>query len=228
MDSEAIYKTLETEIIDLRIKPGAMLSENDVCARFAVSRTPVRSVLQRLRENGLVEITPYKGSRVTLLSFDIVSQIIYQRVAVESMVMRDFMRQHSPLAVERVRHNITQMHEAVAQDGSCDVDVFYALDSEFHAIWFSETKKMYLWECIQKAQSNYSRFRMLDIVAVRNYADILAEHEEMLAILERGGQGDAAAQTALEDVLTRHLYGGVRRLGERIFTEFKEYFVDVE
>ncbi|MCD7908976.1 MAG: GntR family transcriptional regulator, partial [Clostridium sp.] len=34
-----VCETLKQEILDLRLKPGQMISENDVCDRFGVSRT---------------------------------------------------------------------------------------------------------------------------------------------------------------------------------------------
>ena len=61
-----------------------------MCEQFGVSRTPVRSVLQELRIAGLIEVTPYKSTRVTQLDFDTISQQIYLRNAVESAVMTDF------------------------------------------------------------------------------------------------------------------------------------------
>lgn len=39
---------------------------------------------------GLIEVTPYKSTRVTQLDFDTISQQIYLRNAVESAVMTDF------------------------------------------------------------------------------------------------------------------------------------------
>ena len=44
---EMVGETLKQEILDLRLKPGQMISENDVCDRFGVSRTPVRDVYKR-------------------------------------------------------------------------------------------------------------------------------------------------------------------------------------
>ena len=57
-----IYEVLEREIIDLTIRPGSSLSENPLCARFGAPRSLIRVVLQRLQENGLVKIVPYKGT----------------------------------------------------------------------------------------------------------------------------------------------------------------------
>ena len=37
---EDIYQTLEYEIVTLKIKPGETISENQLCKRFGISRTP--------------------------------------------------------------------------------------------------------------------------------------------------------------------------------------------
>ena len=89
-DYESLYQTLAGEILRFQRKPGEQLSEHELCRRFGLSRTPVRSLLQRLQENGLVQIIPRSGSRVTRLDMKLISQLIYERVAVETMVMRDF------------------------------------------------------------------------------------------------------------------------------------------
>ena len=79
--SEGIFRTLKEEILNLTLKPGQAPSENEVCTRFGVSRTPVRSVLQRLQAEGLVDVVPYKGTTVTLLRLDDIEQRIYMRIA---------------------------------------------------------------------------------------------------------------------------------------------------
>ena len=215
--SDMIYRTLEKEILDLKIKPGEALTENDLCARFNVSRTPIRSVLQRLQENGLVTITPYKTTTVTLLDYDIIGQIIYQRVAVESMVLRDFIRICSPLLVEKLRYLIRTSR--VLLEGDFETADFYELDSRLHEVWFIETKKHYLWECIQNSQSNYSRFRMLDIVEAKDFGSIVREHEELLDIIVRKDYD------AIEPLFVRHLNGGITRLGDLVYTTLKSYFI---
>ena len=86
--SHDIFQTLYQQIMLLELKPGSTLRENALCEQFGVSRTPVRSVLQELRIAGLIEVTPYKSTRVTQLDFDTISQQIYLRNVVESAVWR--------------------------------------------------------------------------------------------------------------------------------------------
>ena len=43
---------------------------------------------------------------MTLLSLDNIKQMIYMRVAVETMVLRDFLKVQNPMTLEEIRHAI--------------------------------------------------------------------------------------------------------------------------
>ena len=86
---EMVYQVLKKEILDLELKPGQLIKETEICERFSVSRTPVRDALRLLQEQGFVITVPYRGIYVTLLSLSNIKQMIYMRVAVETMVSTD-------------------------------------------------------------------------------------------------------------------------------------------
>ena len=139
-----IYEVLEREIIDLTIRPGSLLSENPLCARFGAPRSLIRVVLQRLQENGLVKIVPYKGTTVTRLNREIVEELIYERTAVEARVLRDFSPKCTPeqRALIRVR---VDAYEALARAEAPDYNKLYEADRLLHETWFAAMDKMYLW-----------------------------------------------------------------------------------
>ena len=103
---EMVYESLKQDILDLELKPGQLLKETELCQRFGVSRTPVRDALRMLQEQGFVLTVPYKGIYVTLLSLSNIKQMIYMRVAVETMVLRDFMKVATPMVMEDIRYLI--------------------------------------------------------------------------------------------------------------------------
>jgi DNA-binding GntR family transcriptional regulator len=47
--------------------PGARVPERELCARFGVSRTPLRECLKVLAAEGLVELLPNRGARIATL-----------------------------------------------------------------------------------------------------------------------------------------------------------------
>ena len=217
--SQEIFRILENEIVTLKIKPGETLSENVLCERFGVSRSPIRSVLQELRLCGLVTITPYKSTQITRMNFNIINQIIYQRMAVETFIQEDFIKTSHMLELEKIRHIHSSMRQLLKSD-TFDASQFYTLDSQLHSVWFAAARKEYLWDCIQKSNCHYTRFRMLDIVEIKNYSQIVDEHGAILTALENG---DTAA---IRPLMQKHLFGGITRLGRLIFTDLKDYFVE--
>lgn len=214
---EMVYEVLRQEILDLILKPGQSIAENELCERFGVSRTPVREAVSRLQEQGFVKNVPYSGTFVTLLNLNDIKQMIYMRVAVETMVMRDFMQIATPMIMEEVRYMIRKQ-KALIQEPGFDPELFYRLDAELHGIWFEATDKMKLWEILQANQLHYTRYRMLDFVTETDFTRIINEHQLMFELLKKKEEG------RLEEVLKEHLYYSVNRKDRRIEVEYQDYF----
>jgi len=67
MNGMDIYQKLKDDIITLKLKPGQMISENEIASIYNVSRTPIKNAFLRLKGEKYIEIIPQKGSYVTLL-----------------------------------------------------------------------------------------------------------------------------------------------------------------
>lgn len=64
----AIYKEVRRRICTNRYPPGELLGEEVLANEFKVSRSPIRRVLSRLEQEGLIEIRHGVGSQVTGIS----------------------------------------------------------------------------------------------------------------------------------------------------------------
>ena len=218
-NSEEIYKILENELVTLQIKPNEILSENALCARFDVSRTIVRSALQRLSQVGFVEIIPHVGTRVTAIDLEEVNQYIYMRIAIEVKILTDFIRTMTPPQIEKLRFCQKSLEDAVnevhdfSQLDISMADEFLSKDLSFHKTYFQFMGKDILWDIISQPKPGYSRFIHLDIIGGKNLPDVLKEHSELMNAIE------SSSLDSIEDILTRHLYGGIRRLGSKIYSD---------
>jgi DNA-binding GntR family transcriptional regulator len=181
-----------------------------------VSRTPVHSALKRLADRKLIRIVPYKEIKVTLINLHQIKQMIYMRTAIETMVARDFVNLGNPLLMENLRYHLRRQKSLLSTEFS--PHEFYTEDSAFHQILFDAIGMNFLWKKIQHAQVHYTRFRMLDIVGVRDFFSIVKEHETLFSMIEK------KKIDALEAFFMRHFNGGIRRLGKRIQTEYSGYF----
>ena len=187
---EMVYESLKQDILNLELKPGQLLKETELCERFGVSRTPVRDALRMLQEQGFVLTVPYKGIYVTLLSLSNIKQMIYMRVAVETMVLRDFMEQAAtPLVLEDIRY-VIRKQQAIILEADFKPEQFYRLDAQMHAIWFEVMKKQKLWEILQAQQLHYTRFRMLDFETETDFPRIIKEHKRIFDLIEADAVSD--------------------------------------
>lgn len=214
---EYVFETLKKEILNLELKPGQSIGENEICARFDVSRTPVREALRRLQEQDYVRTVPYSGTYVSRINMDTIRQMIYMRVAVELMVMRDYRRIATPMMLEEIRFLIRKQ-ELLIEEPDFEPEQFYPLDGSMHAIWFEATHKGKLWEFIQDQQLHYSRYRMLDFVTETDFTRIIREHNKLLELLESGDD------ERLEEALKAHLYISMTRMKHAIEVEYRDYF----
>lgn len=85
---ERIYTALFSRITSNQYGDSDWLREDSVAEEFGVSRTPVRSVLKQLEQDGLVELIPKKGARVLPFTLDDFEEIYDLRLALESLALR--------------------------------------------------------------------------------------------------------------------------------------------
>src|SRR5262245_38685959 len=76
-----VYDRLRTEIVALRMQPGATINRLKLQRQFGLSSTPVRDALMRLGEEGLVEIVAQSATRVSLIDINKARQAQFLRRA---------------------------------------------------------------------------------------------------------------------------------------------------
>jgi DNA-binding GntR family transcriptional regulator len=84
---QAVYESLREMIVWLELPPGERLVENELAARFGVSKTPVREALALLDADGLVETVPYRGTTVRWLT---VPEMQEQNILVDALEIPAF------------------------------------------------------------------------------------------------------------------------------------------
>src|SRR5690242_1434669 len=62
---EQAYQSIKGRILELHMAPGAPFKEGELATRLGLGKTPVREALARLRREGLVEVAPRSGYRVS-------------------------------------------------------------------------------------------------------------------------------------------------------------------
>ncbi len=215
-NTELIYLDLKKSILNLVYKPGEIITEQEISNKYNISRTPCRDILQKLKMCGLISCIPFKSNYVSLLDLNIIKQSIYMRIAIETMILRDTIKKSDEKLIAELEHNLKLQELLLKSD--FEVEDFYKLDCSFHKLWFNITDNLFIWEQIEKAQTDYRRFRMLDIVEVKNFNAIYEDHKIIFEVIKNKDFD------SIEKIITSHLNSGINRLKNLIDKDLVKYF----
>jgi GntR family transcriptional regulator, rspAB operon transcriptional repressor len=80
-----VARAVSEEIITLRLQPGSRLTEEEVCGRYGVSRSPVREAFKALEADGLIIRSARRGVRVTPMGREDLDEVYTCRAALEGL-----------------------------------------------------------------------------------------------------------------------------------------------
>ncbi len=83
-DTQAAYTQIRSRILEGRLAPGNPVSPRNMADELMLGHMPVRSAIQRLVVEGLVEVIPRKGTYVTAPTKIDLREIFEVRLALES------------------------------------------------------------------------------------------------------------------------------------------------
>ena len=133
---EAAYAHLRGAILAGSLLPGARISEPGLAQELGISRTPVREALQRLAQEGLVELLPGKGARVRVLSAEEVREVYDVRALIEGEAAALAAQNATEAELNRLEKLLLELDalpaEAYAQQMQVDFDFHTALVEAAH------------------------------------------------------------------------------------------------
>ena len=189
--ADQVHRVLREAIVRVRLLPGTPISENSICRQFAVSRTPVRAAIQRLSEEGLVDVYPQQGSFVSRIRIGGIHDNQFVRRSLEVALLREV----APIwtdAMSRSMRDAIDAQAAAIKAG--DADGFHLHDEHFHQLFAIHAGRDGVWASILAAKSQLTRFIRFSGHAQR-LPVVIGEH---LAILDALDAGEAkAAEAAL-------------------------------
>ncbi|MEV4014211.1 GntR family transcriptional regulator [Nonomuraea angiospora] len=213
--SDRVYDELVSAIRDLRLAPGASLSETDLAERLHVSRTPVREALARLVDAGLVRVVPQVGTRVGLISLRDVEEARFVRESLEVAAFEVVCADPAP-DVSVLRELLDRQEHSYRTE---DYDAFFAADEALHCEIFSLSGYPRAWQAVQRMKLQLDRLRRLaqpDLASVRELID---EHTKIVDALE------AADLPTGRALISRHARRALE-LGPSLRAEHPDYFTD--
>jgi DNA-binding GntR family transcriptional regulator len=179
-DVETIYRTIRTDIIRMRLRPGERLSENELGLRFGTSRTPVREAIVRLVEDGLIEVRPQRGTYVARISLQAVRRARFVRNALELAIIREAAEHGVPDAV------LEEAMRAIAdqENARLDPELFTTADDMFHRTFANGVGYGDIWSVVENQKAQFDRIRFLSLPNVTPIDHLIEQHRMILSAVE--------------------------------------------
>lgn len=149
------YRALEELIVTLQIEPGAAMSESALSDRLGIGRTPVREALQRLSREGLIEVKPRRGIRVTPIDMAKHIQLLELRRSLEQLLAEAAAERATP--AERAEFGEIAEGMEVAAKRNDDV-AFMRLDRQFNRLLCQAARNDYVTNAMTLIQGLSRRF----------------------------------------------------------------------
>lgn len=195
-----VTRVLRHAIVTMRIRPGEMLSEQDIATRLGVSRQPVREAFIKLSEAGLIRVLPQRGTLVVKISRAAVEDARFIREAVECAVARDAALLSSPRTVENLSDNLARQRRAAKVK---DAEAFFTLDEEFHRLLAEAAGRPSAWRVVEDVKPQMDRVRYIDMTDVMPMRVLIDQHAAIVSAVKAGDP--AAAEAAMRSHLSEIL-----------------------
>ena len=213
---EMVYRTLRDKIVSMELKPGTIISTQEIADSMSVSRTPVREAFIRLQREELLDVAPQRSTMVSKINMDRVYQERFIREALEIEAMQKFVEVATAESLNRMRRNIEKQYAAIAEQRYID---FLELDNAFHQAAFTETHEDLGRSIVQQMNGHYGRIRLISAWEGQIVSAAMQEHERYVDYIER-------KDTARARKLLRTHLQALRVQEEILLTNWSEYFSD--
>ncbi|MBD3108831.1 GntR family transcriptional regulator [Bacillus sp. AGMB 02131] len=179
--NEYAYRLVKDAIMSLQLHPGQSISEVELAASLQISRTPIRRVMTKLKEENLVEVYPQIGTYVSKINFQLTEEAAFMRYTLEKEILKMSCQSFSQKRLEALVENLAEQEKLIGQNDK--VHKFHELDQQFHCLIFEENKMEHVWKSISRLSTHYNRIRVLSEMN-HGFEDAIEQHKEIIKLIE--------------------------------------------
>jgi DNA-binding GntR family transcriptional regulator len=214
--AEQVYRALREAILTCRLEPNEAISENRLCGLFGVSRSPVRTAITRLAEDGLIDIFPQRGTFVAPIKLRQVREAQFARSALEVALAAEAAKHWRDSDTKALNANLEQQKRHAKAGDGWD---FYCDNESFHQVIARAARLEGVWDTVQNVKMLWDRIGHMANRVPAHMAEIVEEHRAIVEALESRDAKRAAA------AMRQHLKS-VDHAIARLKPEHADYFVE--
>lgn len=203
--------------MSLQLQPGQLISEIELAEQLQISRTPIREVMAKLKEENLVEVLPQVGTYISKINFQLIDEATFMRYTLEKEVLKRSCQNFSSIALAELKSIVVLQEALISQEGM-ELE-FHRLDTQFHSKIFQENNMEHVWGAITRLSTHYNRMRLLSEME-NNFEMAIEQHKEMIRIIEDQSVDE------VDQIMNQHIIEP-KKVWEKLFNSdslYKHYF----
>lgn len=202
--ADGIAGALREEIQGGVLLPGEPIRQEEVAARFGVSRIPVREAFWRLEAEGLVIVRPNRGAFVTALSTCELQEAYELRALIEG----DLLARAVPELTAAHLARAEALHAALGAAENADVQG--ELNREFHRALLNAADRPRQRVLVERLRGGVERYERVQRALLGETKAFQEDHRRILEACRRSDPD--GARLALEEHLGRATALAIRSL----------------
>lgn len=177
-----VAEALRAALIAGELKPGSVYSAPALAERFGVSATPVREAMLDLVREGMVEVMPNTGFKVTEVSDRELDNLVELRLLIEVPTMGAVAEACQGRMVHEVKalQPLADRLRESAESG--DLIGYLRADTEFHVKFLSLSGNSKLVDVVRSLRSMSRLYGLERLAAEGRLASSSAEHDQMIQL----------------------------------------------
>ena len=203
--ADEIAHRLQRDILEGRLALGERLAQDELCARFEVSRTPIREALAKLQSSGLVSLRPNRGAIVRTPPRREVQEVYELRAELEGFAAERAATRIDALGVRRLDRAqedlaaaVSGLDPATADAGSELAAAIAAANDAFHDVILAAADNRTLQRDVLRLRGCFPKDHVTE--AVRSVDELLTlnieQHQRIrVALVANDGAGARRAMT---------------------------------
>jgi len=193
---------LRIEILTEKLRPNEKLTEQVICDKYGVSRTPVREALKNLETEGLIEMIPNRGSFVVGLSDDDMRDLFILRLQNEVQAVKWAIERRTKDEMESIEESLDFMRFYTERG---DTKRMRSINTGFHRRIVSASHNRLLIETLSRIQ-DYIRFSSRIFPCLEADLPVLLKEHKAIYAAFRTSDPEAGAQA-----MKKHIENSLKR-----------------
>ena len=183
------FRVLRENLVNMELKPGTLIAEQETANLLGVSRTPVHEAFLELSRSQIIIIHPQRGCEISMIDYDRIEEARFFRSTIETAIIRETCEKATEADLAKLEESI-KLQEFYSENPNREK--FLELDNDFHKNMYIICNKQQTHYMVSIMSMHFDRVRSLTLNSVNN-AKIISDHKAILDAIRAGKPDKAVA-----------------------------------